>query len=168
MVVLKRAAHATLAPAGAKHKMPDDQLAAPGEQIGKRLAAVRSIEDIALVHLDPRQRPSFGGQPVAQAGEFLFLGQQFLAENEPVVSRYDPVLHRRSPSQRFARLRGLRGNRQGARRCCSSRSRASRARQRSRRPPGAGSALSLCHARRRSLSPPFRDRACRPHPPRQR
>jgi hypothetical protein len=40
--------------------MLDHELASPGEQIGERLLAARALEQVALVDLDPGQRPAFG------------------------------------------------------------------------------------------------------------
>src|SRR5208282_5984926 len=52
------------------------------------------LEDIRLLDLDPRQRAPLGGEPIAQPGQFLFPDQELLAGSEPLVARYDRVLHR--------------------------------------------------------------------------
>src|SRR5260370_4662864 len=98
VVDLERAADAALLPAGAKHKMLDDQLAATVEEVSQHLRAVGSLEEVGLVDLDPRQFAAFGAQSVAQAGEFLFLRQMRLAGGQPLVSGNDPIVHLHSIS----------------------------------------------------------------------
>src|SRR6266446_4585828 len=51
----ERATDAALPPPGAEHEMIDDQLAAPVEQIGEGFPAVERVEDIFLLHPDPRR-----------------------------------------------------------------------------------------------------------------
>jgi hypothetical protein len=71
--------------------MLDDQLAAVFEQLGQRPLAVRRVEDVRLLDLDPRQVAAFGAEPVALPGQLLFLGEQRLARLGPFVARDDPV-----------------------------------------------------------------------------
>ncbi len=93
VVQLERAADAAFRPVGTEHEVLDDKLAASVEQIGERLRAVGSVEHVVLFDLDPRQRAAFRAELVAQAGEFLFLAQQFLARGQPFIARDDLVLH---------------------------------------------------------------------------
>jgi hypothetical protein len=72
--------------------MVDDQLAALGEEIGKRLRAVRTFEDVVSLNLDPRQFTALPAQLVALPGELLFSGQVRQPRLEPFVSRYHFVL----------------------------------------------------------------------------
>src|SRR5207245_4146423 len=98
VIEFERASDTALGPARTEHEVLDDQLAASVEQIRERLLAVRSVEHVLLLDLDPREIATLAAQSVAKSSEFLFLGQQFLASGKPLVSRYDPVLHCRLPS----------------------------------------------------------------------
>ena len=69
--------------------MIDDQLAATLEQIGKGLPAVRRVEDIFLLDLDPGQCPPLGAQLVAPVREFLLLGEQSRARGKPFLAGHD-------------------------------------------------------------------------------
>src|SRR5262249_6988176 len=61
------AAAATLLPSRSEHEVIDDQLALIAEQLGEALLALARVEDIWLVHLDPRQSATLSAQPVACA-----------------------------------------------------------------------------------------------------
>src|SRR5258708_33230431 len=65
MVHLERAADASVGPFRAEHEMLDDQLAAAGKQIGKRLLADLRVENIGLADLDPCQCAPLLGQWIA-------------------------------------------------------------------------------------------------------
>ncbi len=71
--------------------MVDDELTAAVEEIGQRLAAVRSLEDVLLVHRFPRQIAAPLGQTIAEASELFLFRQELLACNEPLLVRYDLV-----------------------------------------------------------------------------
>src|SRR5260370_40163569 len=101
VVDLERAADAALLPAGAKHKMLDDQLAATVEEVSQHLRAVGSLEEVGLVDLDPRQLAAFGAQSVAQAGAFPFLPQVRLACSQAHGSRKHPLLRHHAISSGF-------------------------------------------------------------------
>ncbi|MNC68551.1 hypothetical protein D3C75_1191590 [compost metagenome] len=73
MVGEKRAAWATFAPAFGEHEVVDQQLAAPGEQVGEAQLAVRALKTVGLFQLDPGQGAAGGGQLVALVGEGLFM-----------------------------------------------------------------------------------------------
>ena len=60
VVGFERAADAAFVPARPEHEVLDDELAAAVEQIGQRLLALRRVEQIGLVDLDPGQFASFG------------------------------------------------------------------------------------------------------------
>ena len=92
VVDLERAAHAALLPSGAVHEMFDDQLATSVEEIGERLFALRTIEQVILLDLDPRQRAPLGAQLIAQPREFFFLDQVLPARCEPLILGYDSVV----------------------------------------------------------------------------
>jgi hypothetical protein len=68
-----------------EHKVVDDQLAAAIEQIEQGRLAVRALEDVLLLDPDHREPASLCGKRVARSGEFLLLGQQFLAGCKPLV-----------------------------------------------------------------------------------
>ena len=86
LVHFERATDAAFGPVGAEHEVLDDKLAASIEQIGERHLAVGSVEHVVLFHLDPGKRATFGAQLIAQAGEFLFLAQEFLARGNPFIA----------------------------------------------------------------------------------
>ena len=76
------------------------------ELLGRREAGlpVRAFEYIILVDPLPRQVAPSLAQLVAQPGEFLFPGQQFLPRRQPFLARHHPMLihddtslHRRRP-----------------------------------------------------------------------
>jgi hypothetical protein len=67
--------------------MNDDQLAASVEKIGERFLALRSVEDIPLLHSDPRQRAALPAQFIPGPVNFLFLHQMRLAGDEPFFPR---------------------------------------------------------------------------------
>src|SRR5215469_3389361 len=85
------AALATLLPSRTEHEVIDDELALIGKQLGEGLLAVARVEDIRLVHLDPRQSTTLSAQPVACAGELLLSGEKTFARGEPFLFRYDLV-----------------------------------------------------------------------------
>ena len=62
------------------------QLAPPGEQIAQRLLALRAIEQVGLVDLDPGQRAALLAQAVARAGVFLLMRQMRLAGFDPFLA----------------------------------------------------------------------------------
>src|SRR5262249_20907315 len=86
------AALAARLPIRIEHEMVDDELTAAGEELGQVLPAVRSLEDISLVHALPRQIAPFLAERVAQPRELLLPGKQLLARCDPLVARNDLVL----------------------------------------------------------------------------
>jgi hypothetical protein len=90
----ERAARATLLPSGTEHEVVDQQLAAPAEQVGEALLAVRPVEDVLLLDLDPGQLTALRAQLIAQPREVFLLAKELLARSEPVLSRHDLMLHR--------------------------------------------------------------------------
>jgi hypothetical protein len=75
----------------------NDQLAAPVEEVGKRLPAVGRAEDVLLVDLHPGQRAPLGGDQVAHAGERLLVPEMRLPCGQPFLLRHNSVLHVRLP-----------------------------------------------------------------------
>jgi hypothetical protein len=67
--------------------MVNDQLASSVEQIGKRLRAVRTFEDVILPHSFPRQFAALPAQFVPFAGEFLFGRKVRQPRLQPFFSR---------------------------------------------------------------------------------
>jgi hypothetical protein len=75
----------------------DDQLALAAEQIGKRLFALRRIENVVLFNFLPWQFAAFAAERIAGAGKGLFLGEIGLARSDPFIVGNDFVrCHRRS------------------------------------------------------------------------
>src|SRR5215472_5219656 len=61
------------------------------EQVGERQLAVRTIEHVGFVDLDPRQVAALLAQRIAGAGELLFMHHQRLARLGPLLAGYDLV-----------------------------------------------------------------------------
>jgi hypothetical protein len=85
MIGHERATRATLVRLRPEHKVVDDQLAAPGEEVGERHLALGRVEEIILLDLHPRQGATLDGQSVAQSREFFFFAEQFLAGLSPFL-----------------------------------------------------------------------------------
>src|SRR5581483_8342620 len=82
----ERAERTALFPARIKHKMVDNQLAAPIEEVKQTRLAVRPLEEIQLVDLDHGQPATFGTEPVSRARGCLFLDEQGRSRGKPLVS----------------------------------------------------------------------------------
>src|SRR6185437_16110970 len=67
----------------------DDQLAAPLEQASEAHPAGRALEPVLLVDRQPGHSPAFGRQRVAGAGQLLFLDEELLVRNAPILRRDD-------------------------------------------------------------------------------
>jgi hypothetical protein len=80
-----------LLPSRTEHEVIDDELALAAEQVGERLLAARSVENIILFDFFPRQLAALLAQRVAGACKGLFFGEMRLARRNPLVSRYDLV-----------------------------------------------------------------------------
>ena len=91
MIDAERAAHALQRLAGSLHDVLHEELRAAAEQVRERHAAVRRIELVVLVDLDPGQGAALFGQRVAAAGEFLFLLHQLLAFGDPLFPGHDAM-----------------------------------------------------------------------------
>lgn len=65
--------------------MLDQQLTAAVEQVGERTLAVARVEFVILVDTHPWQRPTLGGDLVAQTRQFLFTLQQTPALSKPFI-----------------------------------------------------------------------------------
>jgi hypothetical protein len=76
---------------GFQHVVLDDELAAPGEQIGEAQLALGRVEDIFLGHLHPRQFAPCSGNALLLLRELLLFIQQIPPGCEPLVLRYDIV-----------------------------------------------------------------------------
>src|SRR5258708_27329776 len=80
-----RAAWAAVLPARIKHEMVDNQLTAPVEEVEQTHLTGWTLEVVLLVDLDHRQSAPFRIEPVSRVGGFLFLEEQLLARNEPLL-----------------------------------------------------------------------------------
>src|SRR5882724_9415061 len=85
MVDVKRTAHTTRLPSGSEHEMFYKQLATAIEEIGQRLGAVRSLEDVVFFDANPGQITPLRADLVPQPGQFFLLLQEFRAGNEPLL-----------------------------------------------------------------------------------
>src|SRR5262245_18545115 len=95
MVGLERAAGTGRLPVGVVHQMMDDALPEPIKEISEGFLALRRLEDILLLDLDPGQSTPFGAQAVSRPHVLLLLDQERLTQLEPFLVRYD--LHSLSP-----------------------------------------------------------------------
>src|SRR5712692_2761448 len=73
------------------HEVLDEELGAPVEQVRERDLAVRRIEDVFLLHPDPRQVPAHLAELVPLPGMRLLAGEQRDACAEPLLSGDDGV-----------------------------------------------------------------------------
>jgi len=76
----------------------DDQLRAPVEELGQRLRALVSVEDVLLVNRYPRQFLPLPRELVAAAGELLLALEQLTPSGKPLLTRRDRVLGHLVPS----------------------------------------------------------------------
>src|SRR5262245_25588228 len=91
MVGLERAADAALTKIPSPHEMMNDQLAAAFEKVRQSHFALRRVEDIFLLHLDPWQLAALPRQLVAGLGELLLIRQVRRARSQPFLARDDFV-----------------------------------------------------------------------------
>ena len=75
----ERAALAAIFPAGAEHEVVDQQLAVLAKQVRQAQRAIGALKLIGLVDFYPGQRPAFGAELVALAGEGLLVDQVLFA-----------------------------------------------------------------------------------------
>src|SRR6266852_332611 len=87
VVCPERATRASLFPVRTEHEVIDDQLRTPRKEVGQRLFAVRSFENVLLVHSLPRQFAPLLTKLVTQSSKFLFLCQKLLARADPFTFR---------------------------------------------------------------------------------
>ncbi len=80
-------------PVGRQHEVVYDELAAIAEEFLQRFRAGRRVENIIFRHLFPGQCAARLVQPVARAGQFLFLHQQIAAGRKPLLIRNDGMRH---------------------------------------------------------------------------
>lgn len=73
-------------PVWAEHEVIDHQLAAAVEQVEQRLLALRRLEHVCRIDLDPRQRLALGVDGVAQMDGLFLARQQRSALDKPFVS----------------------------------------------------------------------------------
>src|SRR6516225_1534952 len=91
MVRQIRATRAAGLPARAQHEVIDDQLALAAEQLGKRLLALRRIENVVLFHSLAWQFAAFAAERIAGAGKGFFFGEMGLARSDPFIVGNDFV-----------------------------------------------------------------------------
>jgi hypothetical protein len=77
---------AALAAVHVVHEVVDDQLTAPGEQIGQTQLTLRPLKTVIGLNLDHRQLAALGVQRIALLGQRLFFGQQSLAGKQPLLT----------------------------------------------------------------------------------
>jgi hypothetical protein len=66
--------------------MIDDQLAAAAEQVSQRFLAGRAVEHVVLLDLDPWQFAALRAEPVARAGQLLFMREKRPARGGPLFA----------------------------------------------------------------------------------
>jgi hypothetical protein len=82
----RRTARAGFVPIGVEHKVVDEELRAPSEQVDERGFAAFDVKGVFLVEAHPGQLPPLTGQLVVQAGQLLFGLQQIQPGSEPLVT----------------------------------------------------------------------------------
>src|SRR5680860_886223 len=94
------AARAAVLPPQIEHKVVDDKLPAPLEQVAQACLAGRSLEDVILVDFYHRQPATLGVYRVARTSDFLLFREQRFASRKPRVARDDwresSVAHKKS------------------------------------------------------------------------
>jgi hypothetical protein len=76
----------------------DDQLTPPVEQVRQAHRPFRPLEDVWLVHGDPRHPPTLRGKRVARVGHLLFFDEQSLPLILPLLRRHNArCCHRHIP-----------------------------------------------------------------------
>src|SRR5258708_39276505 len=98
----ERATRASLLPVRTEHEVIDDQLRTPRKEVGQRLFAVRSLENVLLVHSLPRQFAPLLTKLVTQSSKFLFLCQKLLASADPLILRHNFMSFHCDTSFRFS------------------------------------------------------------------
>jgi hypothetical protein len=80
-----------------KHEVIDHKLASAGEEIRECLLAIAAFERILFCNGFPWQFANLTAQLIALAREFLFLLKQRSPRGQPLVMRYNAVIHGRTP-----------------------------------------------------------------------
>ena len=70
------------------------ELVAAVEQVGQRAPAGRRVEEVVLVHANPRQRAALARDLVAEAGQLLLARQQLLAFGKPLLPGHDGMVRK--------------------------------------------------------------------------
>ena len=76
----------------AEHEMVDDELAAPLEEIGKRLIAVGTLEHVILCNFHPGKAAALFVQLILHLGKLLFLREEFLTRLDPLFRADDRMI----------------------------------------------------------------------------
>src|SRR3954467_12204356 len=84
----ERATLASFHPTRTEHEVVHDQLAPAIEQVCERHLAVRSVEQIVLLHFDPWQFAAAPAQLITLPREFFLLGKKSFARFRPFFARY--------------------------------------------------------------------------------
>src|SRR5215469_13202396 len=88
----ERATLAAFLPARAEHKVIDDKLASPVEQIGECHFAAGTVENVLLFDSLPWQLAAQPTQLIAQACKFFLLLKKVLSSRGPFVWRHYSVI----------------------------------------------------------------------------
>src|SRR5438552_15598256 len=73
---------------GIEHRVVDDELAPPSEDLAERLPTLFALERVLLLDQLPRQFATLFAQLIAKAGKLLFFGQMLLSGRHPLVVRH--------------------------------------------------------------------------------
>src|SRR5262245_41804632 len=91
MIHQKRATRTALLPGRSEHEVVDDQLATSVKQFSELHVALRRVECVLLLDLDPGQLTPLPADFVALVSQILLPSQEFDPSLEPLVLRYNPV-----------------------------------------------------------------------------
>jgi hypothetical protein len=84
-----RAGRTPFSPQGLEHEVVDEELPMAAEELAQRDRTTRLSKTYSLIDLHHRQTAAFVAQRVALPRGFLFLGEQLLPSNEPLISGHD-------------------------------------------------------------------------------
>src|SRR5262245_26020787 len=90
-----------------EHEVIDEELRAPGKEVGQRALPLLGVELIRLVDPNPRQLPPLPCQRVALADVFLLRIEQLDSRLQPFLARSGLVLRRRFSYSSWRRHQAL-------------------------------------------------------------
>lgn len=78
-----------------EHQVDDEELGLALEEVDERFLAVWGVENVFFLDFGPWHLADLGSERVARTRQFLFLFEDFCADNVPLFARDDFVLRLR-------------------------------------------------------------------------